>query len=119
MESPSSQFFFEAAVQRPLSIVFQKADGRWEGHDYVVEVITARQGLDGFDVVMDFRELESVMDRLLEPFQGRLLSELGLESPLALARKLAEQLGPHVVAPTHLREIALTDGLGRRLAVRP
>ena len=116
---PSMSLSFEAAVERPLSVVFQTPDGAWEGHDYKVEVITARQGLNAFDVVMDFRELEAVMDRILAPLQGRLLSDLGLAGPLELARKLADELVPHVPTPARLLEVALTDGRGRRLAVRP
>lgn len=115
----SSSHPFEAAVERPLSVVFRTADGAWEGHDYLVEVITSRQGLDAFDVVMDFRELESALDRALGPFQGRLLSELGLAGPVELARKLFLDLEPHVPAPARIREIALTDGRRRRLAIRP
>ncbi len=110
---------FDAAVERPLSVVFQTSDGGWEGHDYTVEVVTSRQGLDAFDVVMDFRELEVVMDRTLAPLQGKLLSELGLVGPLELARKLADELAPHVPSPARLTEVALTDGRGRRIAVRP
>ena len=116
---PLESLSFEAAVERPLSVVFQSSDGAWEGHDYKVEVITARQGLDAFDVVMDFRELEVVMDRILAPFQGKLLSELGLAGPVDLARKLADELALHVPAPARLSEVGLTDGRGRRLAVRP
>jgi hypothetical protein len=108
---------FEAAVARPLSVVF-KAGDRWEGHDYTVEVIAVRQGLDGFDVVVDFRDLEAALDRSLAPLQGRLLSELGLDGPLALARRLLTELAPFVPAPARLREVALTDGTGRRLAVQ-
>ncbi len=120
MDTPSTEnLSFEAAVERPLSVVFQTSDGAWEGHDYKVEVITTRRGLDAFDVVMDFRELEAVMDRILAPLQGRLLSELGLAGPLELARKLADELAPHVPAPARLSEVALTDGRGRRIAVRP
>ena len=33
-----------------------------------------------------------------------------------LARKLADELAPHVPAPARLSEVALTDGHGRRLA---
>lgn len=117
--SSAVKLFFEAAVERPLSVVFQSPDGAWEGHDYRVEVITTRQGLDAFDVVMDFRDLEAVLDNLLAPVQGRLLSELGLAGPLELARKLAKELAPQVPAPARLSEVALTDGRGRRLAVRP
>ncbi|HJV91803.1 MAG TPA: 6-carboxytetrahydropterin synthase [Holophagaceae bacterium] len=115
----TSSHTFQAAVERPLSVVFQTADGRWEGHDYRVEVITARQGLDGFDVVVDFRDLEAAMDALLAPMQGRLLADLGLVGPLALATRLAAELAPTVHAPARIEEVALTDGRGRRLAVRP
>ncbi len=116
---PTGSLHFEAAVERPLSVVFKAPDGAWEGHDYLVEVITARQGLDAFDVVMDFRDLEVALDRALAPFQGRLLSDLGLDGPRALAEKLAAELAPHVPAPARLLEVALTDGRGRRLGLRP
>ena len=107
---------FEAAVIRPLTVVF-KAANTWEGHDYTVEVVATRQGLDGFDVVVDFRELEAALDRSLAPLQGRLLSDLGLDGPLALAQRLLAELAPFVPAPAHLKEVALTDGRGRRMAV--
>ncbi|WLT31090.1 6-carboxytetrahydropterin synthase [Geothrix sp. PMB-07] len=115
--APAPALHFEAAVTRPLSVVFQTGD-RWEGHDYTVEVITTRQGLDGFDVVVDFRDLEAALDRSLAPLQGRLLSEVGLAGPLALAQRLLAELPPFVAAPARLREVALTDGRGRRLAVQ-
>ena len=120
MEDPAAlPLQFQAAVERPLSVVYRTADGGWEGHDYKVEVIASRQGLDGFDVVVDFRELESALDALLQPFQGKLLSELGLAGPLELAQRLATELAPRVPAPARLAEVALTDGRGRRLALRP
>ena len=110
---------FEAAVERPLSAVFRTADGRWEGHDFPVQVITTRVGLDGYDVVVDFRDLEAALEALLEPFQGRLLSDLGVAGPLALARKLLAALAPTVPEPVRIAEVALTDGRGRRLSLRP
>lgn len=113
----ASPLHFEAAVTRPLSVVFRTHDA-WEGHDYTVEVVAARQGLDGFDVVVDFRDLEAALDRSLAPLQGRLLSDLDLDGPLALARRLLAELAPFVTAPARLKEVALTDGRGRRMAVR-
>ena len=110
---PSPPLRFEAAVQRPLSVVYRSAGGGWEGHDYTVEVIAARLGLDGFDVVVDFRDLEAALDAILAPVQGRLLEDLGL------AGRLAEELAPRVPAPARIQEVALTDGRGRRLALRP
>jgi hypothetical protein len=115
LASPSS-LHFEAAVTRPLSVVFRSGEA-WEGHDYTVEVVAARQGLDGFDVVVDFRDLEAALDRSLAPLQGRLLSDLALAGPLALAQRLLADLAPFVPAPARLKEVALTDGRGRRMAV--
>ena len=111
-------FHFEAAVTRPLSVVFRRGEA-WEGHYYTVEVVAERAGLDGFDVVVDFRDLEAALDRTLAPLQGRLLSDLGLGGPLDLARRLLIDLAPFVPAPARLKEVALTDGRGRRMAVQP
>lgn len=116
---PAPPLVFEAAVQRPLSVVYRTPDGGWEGHDFTVEVIATREGLDRYDVVMDFRDLEAALDALLAPLQHRLLADLGLRDPLELARQLAAALAPKVPAPARLAEVALTDGRGRRLALRP
>ncbi len=112
----AGDFRFFAAVERPLSVVFRQIDGAWEGHDYRVEIVVARIGLDGFDVVVDFRDLEAQLDRILTPLQGRLLADLGLPGPQALAARLAVELAPIVPPPATLSEVALTDGTGRRLA---
>lgn len=109
---------FEAAVTRSLAVVFRRGEA-WEGHDYTVEVVAEREGLDGFDVVVDFRDLEAALDRALAPLQGRLLSDLGLEGPLDLAQRLLADLSPFVPAPARLKEVALTDGRGRRMSVQP
>jgi 6-pyruvoyl-tetrahydropterin synthase len=116
--SASVPMQFEAAVQRPLSVVYRSAGGLWEGHDFLVEVVVSRHGLDAFDVVMDFRELEAALDQLLEPMQNRLLEDLGLPGPAELAGRIAAELAPRVPAPARLAEVALTDGRGRRLALR-
>lgn len=118
MTQSSDAFAFEAAVERPLSVVFRRADGTWEGHDYLVEVVAGRNGLDAMDVVVDFRDLEAALDGRLAPMQGRLLSDLGLDGPLALAEKLARDLAPTLQAPARLVSVSLTDGRGRRLAVK-
>jgi len=112
----ASTLLFESAVTRPLSVVF-RSGGRWEGHDYLVEVVATREGLDSFDVVVDFRDLEAALDRSLAPLQGQLLSDLGLDGPLALAQRLLAELAPFAPGPARLKEVALTDGQGRRLAV--
>jgi 6-pyruvoyl tetrahydropterin synthase len=117
MPSPKDELCFQAAVERPLSAVFRTPGGAWEGHDYRVEAITQRQGLDAFDVVVDFRALESALDAALAPLQGRLLSDAGVDSPLELAERLLKELAAHVPAPAKLVEVALVDGSGRRISV--
>lgn len=87
-----------------------------EGHDYRVEVIAERSGLDGYDVVVDFRDLEAALDAALAPMDRQVLD---LEGPGALAGRLAEALAPTVPAPARLAEVALSDGRGRRIAFRP
>jgi 6-pyruvoyl-tetrahydropterin synthase len=118
MTHSSDSFAFEAAVERRLSVVFRRADGAWEGHDYLVEVVVGRNGLDAMDVVVDFRDLEAALDALLAPMQGKLLSDLGLGGPRELAEKLAHDLAPALAAPAKLISVALVDGRGRRLAVK-
>ena len=118
MPHPDDFLQFQAAVERPLSVVFRGADGRWEGHDYKVEAITERTGLDAFDVVVDFRDLEAALDALLAPLGGRLLAELGLNGPADLAQALLRDLAATVSPPARLMEVALTDGRGRRIAAR-
>jgi 6-pyruvoyl-tetrahydropterin synthase len=113
-----SELHYQAAVERPLSVVFQTPAGAWEGHDYRVEVVTERQGLDAVDVVVDFRDLEAALDGWLAPLRGRLLSDHGIQGPEALARRLLEELAPLVPAPARIVEVALTDGRGCRLSVR-
>jgi hypothetical protein len=94
-----SDLMFQAAVERPLSIVFQTPSGAWEGHD--------------------FRVLEETLDRWLAPLHGQLLSAANLRGPLELAQRLLEELAPRVPAPARLVEVALTDGRGHRLSVKP
>lgn len=118
MPSGKDDLIFQAAVERPLSAVFKTPSGTWEGHDYRVEVITERQGLDACDVVMDFRALEAVLDARLAPLQGCSLTDLGLSGPVDLAERLLAELAPHVPEPARLVEVALTDGRGKRVALR-
>lgn len=112
-----SELVFQAAVECAFSAVFNRDDGTWEGHDFKVEVVVERAGLDQFDVVMDFRCLEKVLMELLAPMRGRLLSELGISNPLHLAEQLMNDLAPKVPEPARLHSLSLTDGSGRRLSL--
>ena len=117
MQKNSSIFIFEAAVQRPLNVVFKSSQGLWGGHDYIVEIVVERKGLDAFDVVIDFRELESALDELLGPVQGKLLSDIGLNTPQDLMQLIAKRMSEKIILPSRLREVNLVDGHQRRFSL--
>ena len=119
MAGSTDSLHFLAAVERPLSAVFRGPGGAWEGHDYRVEVVAGRQGLDACDVVVDLRDLEAALDALLAPLRNAELGALGLAGPAALARHLAGHLAERIPPPARLVELRLTDGTGRSFTVRP
>ncbi len=64
-------------------------DGTMEpvhGHNWRVAVTVAAEKLDGMGVVMDFHELERLVDEIVSPWHNRNLNEVG---PFAVAGKLA------------------------------
>jgi len=46
------------------------------GHNWKVKVVVQRDDLDEIGVVMDFHELERLVDRIIEPMHNRHLNEL-------------------------------------------
>ena len=119
MAPAKSKLRFQAAVERPFSGVFCTRSGGWEGHDYLVEIVAEREGLDAMDVVVDFRDLEAALDRWLAPLDGLLLPEAGIGSPSALAQRLLDELAPQVPPPARIARVTLTDGRGCRISVTP
>ncbi len=109
---------FQAAVERPFSAVIRRPDNTWEGHDWRVEVVAERIGLDPFDVVVDFRDLEAALDALLIPLQNRLLNDCGIACPTALAQYLFDALAPKISQPARLSSLSLKDGSGKRISLR-
>jgi len=118
MHPAPASYRFQAAVERPLSLVFQNPNDQWEGHDYCVTVVAERIGLNELDVVMDFRILEAALNSILDPMRGHSLSELGMNEPLDVAKKIAEILAPSITPPARLAEVSLQDGTGRRITLR-
>src|SRR5436190_13818960 len=47
------------------------------GHNWKVKVTVSAQKLDEIGVVMDFHELERLVDEIVEPMHNRNLNELG------------------------------------------
>lgn len=46
------------------------------GHNWKVEVTVAARGLDGMDTVMDFHELELLLEKVTGPWNNRCLNEV-------------------------------------------
>jgi len=83
----------------------QLADGSWEplhSHDWLLSVFVACQKLDEQMLVVDFLDLESSMQELLSPFQGKSFNELspfsdGLNpSAECIASYFYEELAPKI-----------------------
>jgi 6-pyruvoyl-tetrahydropterin synthase len=118
MVPDASPYIFQAAVEQTLSIVFQDREGRWEGHDYRVTVVTERLGLNEHDVVMDFRDLDAALNAALDPMRGHSLAELGMGAPIDVAKKIAETLAPAIPQPVKLASVSLQDGTGRSITLQ-
>jgi 6-pyruvoyltetrahydropterin/6-carboxytetrahydropterin synthase len=72
---------FEIATTRRFSAAHQLRlhEGTIEpvhGHNWVVNVTVAAEALDGIGVVMDFHELERLVDQVIGPWHNRHLNEL-------------------------------------------
>jgi 6-pyruvoyltetrahydropterin/6-carboxytetrahydropterin synthase len=72
---------FEISIRREFSASHQLRlpDGSLEplhGHNWVVKVVVGANGLDGMGVVMDFHELERLVDDIVTPMHNRHLNEL-------------------------------------------
>ena len=71
-------------------------DGSWEplhGHNWKVEVAVSAAQLDAIGVVMDFHELERLLDVVLAPARNRNLNDL---EPFRSMNPSAENVALHV-----------------------
>src|SRR5580700_5263776 len=71
---------FEITVTREFSAAHQLRiyDGSMEGvhgHNWVVKITVGAEKLDSMGVVMDFHELERLVDELIRPVHNRHLNE--------------------------------------------
>ncbi len=89
---------FEISTTRGFSAAHQLRlyDGSLEpvhGHNWKVKVVVQRDELDEIGVVMDFHELERLVDRIIEPMQNRHLNEL---TPFDRLNPSAEHVAMHI-----------------------
>ena len=103
---------FEIAVEKVFaaSHAIRLPDGSLEpvhGHNWPVRVTVAADDLDAIETVMDFHDLERVIDAILKPWHNRHLNDVppfddGKLNPSAervawwIGRQVAQQLPSHV-----------------------
>jgi 6-pyruvoyltetrahydropterin/6-carboxytetrahydropterin synthase len=71
-------------------------DGSWEpmhGHNWTVKVTVSAQKLDRIGVVMDFHELERLVDTIIGPWRDGNLNDM---PPFADVNPTAENVAMHV-----------------------
>ncbi len=73
---------YEAAITRSFSAThaIRLGDGSWEpshGHDWQVSVTVAADRLDDIETVMDFHELENLVDQIIAQADRSDLNQVG------------------------------------------
>ncbi len=102
---------FEIGAVRHFSASHQLTlyDGSLEtlhGHNWVARVVVAADRLDSIGVVMDFHELERLMDQLVAPMHNRHLNELQAFATLnPSAENVAWVIGSGLKLPPRTRLI--------------
>ena len=69
------------------------------GHNWIVKVAVHAPRLDAIGVVMDFHQLEGMLDHILSPMHNRHLNEV---QPMADLNPTAENVAFHVARSLHL-----------------
>jgi 6-pyruvoyltetrahydropterin/6-carboxytetrahydropterin synthase len=95
---------FDITTTRSFSAAHQLRlyDGSLEplhGHNWTVRVTVTADELDGIGVVLDFHELERLVDRVLAPLHNRHLNEL---DPFVTANPSAENVAWHIARSVQL-----------------
>ena len=122
---------YEITVSKVFSAAhaIRLSDGSREplhGHNWHVEVTVGREELDAIDVVMDFHELEAIVDSLVKQVDNQNLNEAdpfadGKINPTAervawwLGTVVARQLPDRVT----LSHVTVTEAPGCRAIYRP
>lgn len=93
------------------------------GHDWQVEVRVGATELNADDLVMDFHELEILIDAALRPLQHANLSELpafqGVNaSAERVVKHLYDQIAPGLPAEVQLLSVTVSEAPGCRACYR-
>jgi len=104
---------FEISTVRVFSASHQLRlyDGALEplhGHNWKVKVTVAAEKLDAIGVVMDFHELERVVDRVVGPMHNRHLNDLPMFAEVnPSAEGVAMRVGSGVKLPAGIRLVSV------------
>lgn len=107
------QLKFENGTQEPL-----------HEHDWKVCISVSSDRLDKNEVVMDFEELKSLLDSILQDFRGQRLEALGIFEQLnvsaeTFARIIYEKLAPKLLTSVRLDAVEVTEAPGCRARYTP
>ncbi len=92
------------------------------GHNWRVRVAVAADQLDAIGVVMDFHELERLVDRIIEPMHNRHLNELpGFSRMNPSAENVALAVGQALRLPPNVRllSVEVWETSGNSAVYRP
>ena len=104
---------FEISITREFSASHQLklGDGSLEplhGHNWVVKVTVGTTKLDSIGVVMDFHELERLVDEIVKPMHNRHLNDLpGFAERNPSAESVAAYLAEAIAIPGQVRLLAV------------
>lgn len=122
---------FEITVTRvfPATHSLRLPDGSYEPvhrHDWRVRVAVRSQGLDAMETVMDFHQLEGLVDSVIAPFHNRSLNDVepfsgGRLNPSAerVAWWIGTQVAQQLPKGVSLVTARVTEAPGCEAAYRP
>ncbi|MHC4996971.1 MAG: 6-pyruvoyl trahydropterin synthase family protein [Planctomycetota bacterium] len=88
-------------------------------HDWRAFIHVSAAGLDGMEVVMDFHELERIVDGVLGPLEGCDLNEAPLlagvnPSAERVAERIFKAIQPRIPGHARLDKVTVTEATGCR-----
>jgi len=93
-------------------------------HNWAVVAEVSSDKLDKNELVMDFEELKSMLDSILQDFRGQRLESLGIFEQLnvsaeTIARTIYEKLAPTLPVSVRLNAVEVTEAPGCRARYSP
>ena len=119
---------FSASIERSFEASHQLRlpDGSLEklhSHVWNLNVTITSESLDAMDCVMDFHELEKIVDAIIKPWRGRNLNDIApFDSRVnPSAERVAETVGRAIRLPERvtIELVTVTEAVGCKAGWRP